>query len=73
MLCYPPHHVSDEVDEEVLYQAALPHLPLLLGGGGAGHSRGGEEAEAQENGLEVTLSSTSFTYLLDTNKPILHT
>merc|ERR1719411_1836083 len=28
------HHVPDEVDEEVLYQAALPHLPLLLGGGG---------------------------------------
>ena len=56
------HHVPDEVDEEVLYQAALPHLPLLLGGGGAGQSRGGEEAEAQENGLEVTLSTTSFTW-----------
>ena len=51
VLYCPPHHVPDEVDEEVLYQAALPHLPLLLGGGGAGQSRGGEEAEAQENGL----------------------
>merc|ERR1719411_148676 len=46
------HHVPDEVDEEVLYQAALPHLPLLLGGGGAGQSRGGKKTEAQENGLD---------------------
>ena len=57
------HHVPDEVDEEVLDQAALHHLPLLLGRGGAGQSRGGEQAEAQEKGLEERLLNMKKTIL----------